>query len=250
MPVIQSLKRRRRLTTEESEFLMGQFSLNGRPTAQDRDSFARHLKLDRRTIQVWFQNRRAKLKRDERGGGGQDGSTGGGGGGCEGDDDELEEGDFEDGTAVLQEASKDTNVGQELGYQQQTIHQQHTGDDILQLFPQQQYVSIAPPPPPPSFDVLDVEGKGSGESDDFGLDFLQSWNNNNEANYTTTTIDSNSNSNSNRGEITMGTGLAETARLGMELFSGQHFQYFQLQQQQQQLQAAVRDPDLRHPLQR
>ncbi|KAG0081566.1 hypothetical protein BGZ90_007233 [Linnemannia elongata] len=68
IPVVQSLKRRRRLTTEESEFLMVQFNLNGRPTAQERDSFARHLKLDRRTIQVWFQNRRAKLKRDERGG--------------------------------------------------------------------------------------------------------------------------------------------------------------------------------------
>ncbi|KAF9296378.1 hypothetical protein BGZ88_012766 [Linnemannia elongata] len=68
VPVVQSLKRRRRLTTEESEFLMVQFNLNGRPTAQERDSFARHLKLDRRTIQVWFQNRRAKLKRDERGG--------------------------------------------------------------------------------------------------------------------------------------------------------------------------------------
>ncbi|KAK3835524.1 MAG: Lim3/4, partial [Linnemannia gamsii] len=60
------LKRRRRLTAEESEFLMTQFRVNGRPSAQERDSFARHLKLDRRTIQVWFQNRRAKLKRDER----------------------------------------------------------------------------------------------------------------------------------------------------------------------------------------
>ncbi|KAF9139058.1 hypothetical protein BGX30_008420 [Mortierella sp. GBA39] len=61
------IAQRRRLSTEESEYLMVQFNLNGRPTAQERDSFARHLKLNRRTIQVWFQNRRAKLKRDERG---------------------------------------------------------------------------------------------------------------------------------------------------------------------------------------
>ncbi|KAF8927711.1 hypothetical protein BGZ58_010205 [Dissophora ornata] len=71
-PPISSLKRRRRLTTDESEFLLHQFGLNERPIAQERDSFAKHLKLDRRTIQVWFQNRRAKLKRDERGGGGED----------------------------------------------------------------------------------------------------------------------------------------------------------------------------------
>ncbi|ORY96986.1 Homeodomain-like protein, partial [Lobosporangium transversale] len=60
------LKRRRRLTNEESEFLIHQFKINERPTAQERESFAKYLKLDRRTIQVWFQNRRAKLKRDEK----------------------------------------------------------------------------------------------------------------------------------------------------------------------------------------
>ncbi|KAG0241033.1 hypothetical protein BGX31_001493 [Mortierella sp. GBA43] len=57
---------RRRLTTEESDFLLQQFGMNERPTAQEREGFAKHLNLDRRTIQVWFQNRRAKLKRDGR----------------------------------------------------------------------------------------------------------------------------------------------------------------------------------------
>ncbi|KAG0321127.1 Cytochrome c oxidase assembly protein cox11, mitochondrial [Dissophora globulifera] len=85
-PAISVLKRRRRLTNEESEFLLHRFGLNERPTAQERESFAKHLNLDRRTVQVWFQNRRAKLKRDVRGGddgayaiaGGSGGSSGSG----------------------------------------------------------------------------------------------------------------------------------------------------------------------------
>ncbi|KAG0305224.1 hypothetical protein BGZ98_004449 [Dissophora globulifera] len=81
-PAISVLKRRRRLTNEESEFLLHRFGLNERPTAQERESFAKHLNLDRRTVQVWFQNRRAKLKRDVRGGDddGADASAGGSGG--------------------------------------------------------------------------------------------------------------------------------------------------------------------------
>ncbi|KAF9576048.1 hypothetical protein EC968_000608 [Mortierella alpina] len=61
-----SPKRRRRLTAHEASFLHTQFKLNERPTAQEREMIAKHLELDRRTIQVWFQNRRAKVKRNAR----------------------------------------------------------------------------------------------------------------------------------------------------------------------------------------
>lgn len=64
-PSPSTLKRRRRLSAEETSFLISQFRLNEKPTAQERQLFAKHLNLDRRTIQVWFQNRRAKLKREE-----------------------------------------------------------------------------------------------------------------------------------------------------------------------------------------
>lgn len=198
------------------------------------------------------------MKRDERGGCGQNGSAGGSGGGGGGDEDDGEEdGDFDVGTDGVQEATMDTDVGRELGYRQQTIHQQLTGGEgFFPLLPQQPYTLL--PPPPPSFDVLDLEGEGSGESDDLGLDFFHSWNTNDEANYTTITRSSSNGSNSNtssRGEMMTGMrmGLAQTARLGMELLSGQHYQYYQLQQQQQQLQMAqmaAQDHDLPHPLQR
>lgn len=63
-PSPSTLKRRHRLSTEETSFLLKQFHLDEKPTAQERQVFAKHLNLDRRTIQVWFQNRRAKLKRE------------------------------------------------------------------------------------------------------------------------------------------------------------------------------------------
>ncbi|KAG0205798.1 hypothetical protein BGX28_002669 [Mortierella sp. GBA30] len=66
-PTIPFPKRRRRLTAQEATFLQTQFKINERPTAQERDRIAKHLSLDRKTIQVWFQNKRAKVKRDTRG---------------------------------------------------------------------------------------------------------------------------------------------------------------------------------------
>lgn len=44
---------------------MAQFCKNEKPNTKERLVFAEHLGLHPRTIQVWFQNRRAKLKRDD-----------------------------------------------------------------------------------------------------------------------------------------------------------------------------------------
>ncbi|KAF9904376.1 hypothetical protein EC991_002715 [Linnemannia zychae] len=55
---------RRRLTPEETEYLLRQYHANEKPTTKDRLTFAAHLNLHPRTIQVWFQNRRAKLRRE------------------------------------------------------------------------------------------------------------------------------------------------------------------------------------------
>ncbi|KAG0226830.1 hypothetical protein BGW42_003336 [Actinomortierella wolfii] len=66
MPRHYTLKRRRRLTNAETEYLVRKFMQNERPTTAERDRFAQELRLDKRTIQVWFQNRRAKMKKDEQ----------------------------------------------------------------------------------------------------------------------------------------------------------------------------------------
>lgn len=55
---------RRRLSPDETEYLLQQYHSNKKPTAKDRSVFAAHLNLHPRTIQVWFQNRRAKLRRE------------------------------------------------------------------------------------------------------------------------------------------------------------------------------------------
>ncbi|KAF9426369.1 hypothetical protein BGZ94_006612 [Podila epigama] len=57
-------KQRRRLSRDETEYLLDRFHEEERPTAKARQLFAKDLNLDARTIQVWFQNRRAKMRKD------------------------------------------------------------------------------------------------------------------------------------------------------------------------------------------
>jgi len=58
--------RRRRLTPDETEYLLRKFHQVEKPSAKERLRFAEDLKLTPRTIQIWFQNRRAKLKKETR----------------------------------------------------------------------------------------------------------------------------------------------------------------------------------------
>lgn len=59
-----SSRKRRRLLPQETEFLIHVFEQCPRPSTQVRDYLAARLGMSARNIQIWFQNRRAKVKRD------------------------------------------------------------------------------------------------------------------------------------------------------------------------------------------
>jgi hypothetical protein len=61
---VLSGRKRRRLLHQETEFLVRVFEQCPRPTTQIRDYLAARLGMSGRNIQIWFQNRRAKVKRD------------------------------------------------------------------------------------------------------------------------------------------------------------------------------------------
>lgn len=59
-----SVKKRRRLLPEETACLIEAFEKSQRPNQETRDLLASRLRMSHRAIQIWFQNRRAKVKRD------------------------------------------------------------------------------------------------------------------------------------------------------------------------------------------
>lgn len=59
-PNIQS---RRRFTNVETRVLSSFFEKNTRPSTKEREQLARQLNMPVRSVQIWFQNRRAKIKR-------------------------------------------------------------------------------------------------------------------------------------------------------------------------------------------
>ncbi|CAG8435267.1 1912_t:CDS:2 [Funneliformis mosseae] len=64
LPPYRQVKRRRRLTEEETNVLNNVFENVQKPDAATRAQLAQQLNISSRAIQVWFQNRRAKVKRD------------------------------------------------------------------------------------------------------------------------------------------------------------------------------------------
>ncbi|KAI9014069.1 hypothetical protein DFJ74DRAFT_645092 [Hyaloraphidium curvatum] len=59
----REVRRRRRLTPEETQLLLATFAHTQTPPAQMRAQLGARLHMSPRAIQIWFQNRRAKLKR-------------------------------------------------------------------------------------------------------------------------------------------------------------------------------------------
>lgn len=64
LPVHASIKKRRRLLPEETALLVQAFEASQKPSNEVRDRLAARLKMSTRAVQIWFQNRRAKARRD------------------------------------------------------------------------------------------------------------------------------------------------------------------------------------------
>ncbi|KAL1918508.1 uncharacterized protein VTP21DRAFT_3168 [Calcarisporiella thermophila] len=58
-------KHRRRLSSHETALLMSVYDVTPKPSANLRQRLAKELGMTPRSVQIWFQNRRAKLKREE-----------------------------------------------------------------------------------------------------------------------------------------------------------------------------------------
>ncbi|CAO3686314.1 unnamed protein product [Umbelopsis vinacea] len=58
-----TIRRRHRLKPEETDYLTNEFQNNPKPTRKDIQEIASEIEMSERTVQIWFQNKRAKLRR-------------------------------------------------------------------------------------------------------------------------------------------------------------------------------------------
>lgn len=63
-PFTCNIKKRRRLLPDETSCLIEAFEKSPKPSQEVRDELASKLRMSQRAIQIWFQNRRAKVRRD------------------------------------------------------------------------------------------------------------------------------------------------------------------------------------------
>jgi LIM homeobox transcription factor 1 len=59
-----TFQRRKRFTAEQTEFLQTIFQRNPMPDSQTRRWMAEQLNVSPKTVQIWFQNKRAKQKKE------------------------------------------------------------------------------------------------------------------------------------------------------------------------------------------
>jgi Homeodomain len=70
-------KKRQRATPDQLHILEEAFAVNPSPNAKMREIIAERIKMTERSVQIWFQNRRAKMKQMARKEGTEDGLVGG-----------------------------------------------------------------------------------------------------------------------------------------------------------------------------
>ena len=64
-PTDNFIKRRHRLTSTESTYLNQMFAIDSSPNTIARQRIAKAIGMSEKAVQVWFQNKRAKMRRDE-----------------------------------------------------------------------------------------------------------------------------------------------------------------------------------------
>ncbi|KAI8337036.1 homeobox domain-containing protein, partial [Chlamydoabsidia padenii] len=59
-------KHRRRVSSQQYDVLEEEYRINTKPNASKRHQLAERLGMAPRTVQIWFQNKRAKAKQQSK----------------------------------------------------------------------------------------------------------------------------------------------------------------------------------------